>query len=260
MFLIKLYICIAMRKLLYVFGVILLLSSCKVFRSNLMLKTPKDYSYDRLVDSLSRLDYKIAPNDAISYRVLTNDGFKLVNITTEASNFVNFPLIEARVELDGSSKLPLIGSVKLAGLTIAEAEKVLEDKYAEFYVKPFVNLRITNKRIIVFPGAAGDAKVLPMTNNNTTIMEALAMAGGISDDGKAYKVKLIRNTPGEQPKVYLMDLSKISGLAAANTQVQAYDIIYVETRYRPLRTINNEIAPVLTLLTTAVILISLFSR
>lgn len=249
-----------MRKLLFFLTFISILSSCKVFKSNLMLKTPKDYNYDQLADSLSRLDYKIAANDAVSYRVFTNDGFKLIDIATTASNLINFPTIETRVEADGTSKLPLIGNIKLAGLSIVEAEKLLEERYAEFYVKPFVNIRITNKRVIVFPGLSGAAKVLPITNSNTTVMEALAMAGGISEDGKAYKIKLIRNTPGMKPLVFLMDLSKISGLAAANTQVQAYDIIYVEPRYRPIRTISNEIAPALTLLTTGIILFSIFSR
>ena len=249
-----------MRQFLIFLGLIFMLSSCKVFKSNLMLKTPKDYNYDRLQDSLSRLDYKIAPNDALSYRVFTNDGFKLIDIATTASNMLYFPTIESRIETDGTAKLPLIGTIKLAGLTIIEAEKLLEDKYAEYYVKPFVNLRITNKRIIIFPGSSGNAKVLPITNNNTTVMEAVAMAGGIAEDGKAYKIKLIRNTPGTEPKVFLMDLSKISGLAAANTQVQAYDIIYVEPRYRPVRTISSEIAPILTLLTTGIILFQLFRR
>ncbi len=191
-----------MRKFLYFILVISAFTSCKVFKSNLMLKTPKDYNYDTLVDSLSRRSYVIAPNDAISYRVLTNEGFKLVNVTTEATNLFNFPTIDTRVETDGTAKLPLIGSVELSGLTIIEAEKLLEEKYAKYYVKPFINMRITNKRIIVFPGDAGDAKVLPMTNNNTTVMEALAMAGGISNDGKAYKIKLIRNTPGKEQQVY----------------------------------------------------------
>lgn len=249
-----------MRKLIYVLGLIALFSSCKVFKSNLMLKTPKDYDYNKLLDSLSRLDYKIAPNDAVSYRVFTNDGFKLIDIATTASNMLYFPTIDSRIETDGSAKLPLIGSVQLAGLSIIEAEKLLEEKYADFYVKPFVNLKITNKRITVFPGSAGNAKVLPITNNNTTVMEAIAMAGGIAEDGKAYKIKLIRNTPGMQPQVFLMDLSKISGLASANTQVQAYDIIYVEPRYRPVRTLSSEIAPILTLVTTSLILFQLFRR
>ena len=45
-----------------------------------MLSTPKDYNYDKLVDSLSRLDYRIAANDAVQYKVFTNDGFKLIDL------------------------------------------------------------------------------------------------------------------------------------------------------------------------------------
>lgn len=249
-----------MRKLFLFIGLISVLASCKVFKSNLMLKTPKDYKYDKLVDSLGRVDYKLAPNDAISFRIFPNDGFKLIDVATAATNFVSFPTIESRIETDGTAKLPLVGSVNLSGLTVIEAEKLLEEKYAVFYIKPYLSLKVTNKRVIVFPGEAGAARVLSIANNNTTIMEALALAGGISDDGKAYKIKLIRNTPGQEPKVYLMDLSKIEGLVAANAQVQSYDYIYVEPRYRPIRTISAEIAPVITLLTTGVILYTLFTR
>lgn len=245
---------------LILFAVLISLSSCKVFRSNIMLRTPKDYSYDKLVDSLSRSDYRLASNDALSFQVFTNDGFKKVDIATAANNQYIFPTIDARIESDGTSRLPLVGSIKLSGLTIIEAEKMLEEKYSVYYVKPYINLKITNKRVIVFPGEAGAAKVLSIANNNTTIMEALALAGGISNDGKAYKVKLIRNTPGQEPKVYLMDLSKIDGLAMGNTQVQAYDLIYVEPRYRPIRTISTEVAPLLTMLTTFIILYSLITR
>jgi polysaccharide export outer membrane protein len=247
-----------MKKYFFLFfAAALMLSSCKVFRSNIMLKTPKDYNYDKLVDSLTRNDYKLAANDFLSFRVFTNDGFKLVDMANSNNNTNNFQTVDARIEADGSSRLPLVGSLQLAGLTIIDAEKLLEEKYAVFYRKPYINLRITNKRVIVFPGQAGAARVVPITNNNTTIMEALALAGGISEDGKAYKVKLIRNTPGQDAKVYLMDLSKIDGLAYANTQVQAYDVIYVEPRYRPIRTFANEVAPVLTLFTTFLILYSL---
>jgi polysaccharide export outer membrane protein len=150
--------------------------------------------------------------------------------------------------------------MKLSGYTIIEAEKVLEEKYAVYYVKPYINLKITNKRVIVFPGQAGAAKVLSIANNNTTILEALALAGGIAEDGKAFKVKLIRNTPGMKPQVYLLDLSKIDGIVTGNTQVQAYDLLYVEPRYRPIRTFSNEIAPLLTLTTTFLILYSLLTR
>jgi len=248
------------RIILLFFGALLVFSSCKVFRSNIMLRTPKDYNYDKLIDSLSRADYRLAANDVLSFRVYTNEGFKMVDMATAQTNINFIPTIDARIETDGTSRLPLVGVVPLVGLTVVEAEKILEEKYSVFYKKPYINLKITNKRVIVFPGSAGDAKVLSISNNNTTIMEALALAGGLSEDGKAYKVKLIRNTPGQEPKVYLMDLSKISGLAAGNTQVQAYDLIYVEPRYRPIRTLSNEVAPLLTLLTTFLILYSILTR
>lgn len=220
-----------------------------------MLKTPKDFNYDNLVDSLSRLDYRIAANDAIQYRIFSNNGFKLINLATESNSIFRNDL-DVIVESDGNIKMPSIGRVKIVGLTIKEAEKTLEEKYTALYVDPFVTLRITNKRVIVFPGNGGLAKVLTLTNNNTTVMEALANAGGILEDGKAYKVKLIRQNPDPslKPFVYLMDLSNINGIIAGNSKVQAGDIIYVEPRYRPISTFSKELAPVLTLLTTMLIL------
>jgi polysaccharide biosynthesis/export protein len=237
------------RSLILIF-VITAFSSCKLFKSNLMLRTPKNYNYDKLVDSLGRLDYKIAPNDAIIYRVFTNDGFKLIDLASNTGNIFRSD-IDVIVESDGQIKMPLIGRLTVAGLTLIEAEKLMEEKYSEYYVKPFVTLRVNNKRVIVFPGNSGVARVVPLANNNTTILEVIATAGGIPEDGKAYKAKLIRNNiePTKKPYVYLMDLSRIEGIAIGNSKVQAGDIIYVEPRYRPLRTITTELAPLVTLLT-----------
>jgi polysaccharide biosynthesis/export protein len=230
-----------------------------VMRSNLMLKTPKDYKYDELIDSLAQKDYRVAPNDEILYFVFTNDGFKLIDLATQVNTGFKAS-INTIVETDGQIKMPLLGRVYVEGLTIKELQAVLEEKYSEFYVKPYVEVRVSNKRVIVFPGSGGSAKVLPLTNNNTTVMEALAAAGGIVEDGKAYKVKLIRNNPkpGGKPLVHLMDLSTIDGLSAANSKVQANDIIYVEPRYKPLATFNKEVLPLVTTITGVILIIQLF--
>jgi len=224
-----------------------------------MLKTPKDYDYDKLIDSLGRLDYKIAANDAIQYRVFTNDGFKLIDLASSSTGSFRSDL-DVIVESDGNIKMPLLGRIQVVGLTIKEAEKLMEEKYSEFYVKPFVTLKVINKRVIVFPGNTGQARVLTLLNNNTTVMEAIATAGGIPEDGKAYKVKLIRSNedPAKKPYVYMMDLSRIEGVTLGYTKVQANDIIYVEPRYRPFRTIATEIAPIITLLTTVLILVQFY--
>ena len=243
-----------MRYLAILASLAMTLTSCKLFRSNLMLRTGKDYSYDTLIDSIRRVDYKIAPNDAFLCRIVTNNGMKLIDPTINVNIIRND--YEAVVESDGVIKLPLLGRVEIAGLTVKEAEKLLEEKYSTLYVDPYVSLKITNKRIIIFPGNGGSARVLNLANNNTTIMEAIANAGGILEDGKAYKVKLIRSNidPLKKPYVYLMDLSTIAGIKAGNSIVQAGDIIYVEPRYRPLATFNREVAPIVSLLTSLLLL------
>lgn len=225
-----------------------------------MLETPRNYQYQKLIDSVGQVDYKIAPNDAIQCRVYTNDGFKLIDLANSANLIYNNNL-DFLIESDGKVKLPLIGPQQLAGLNIRDAEKFLEEKYSEYYVKPYVNLKVTNKRVIIFPGNSGSARVVPLANNNTTVLEALAYAGGITDDGKAYKVKLIRKNGDKlKPDVYLMDLSRIEGIAAANSKVQANDVIYVEPRYRVARTLAGELTPVISLITSVLIVYLFFAQ
>ena len=245
-----------MRKILLALIVISALSSCRLLRPSLMLKTPKDYVFDNVSDSMSTQEYRIAPTDAISFRILSNEGFKLVDINANTTN-LSISTIETTVELNGSVKLPLVGRIKLAGLTIKEAEQLLETRFTEFYVGPYVLFKVTNKRVIVFPGNAGQARVVPIANNNTTVFEALAMAGGVTEDGKAYKVKLVRKA-SPKPKVYLMDLSTIDGLKEGNTIVQANDIIYVEPRNRFGQRINNEILPYVSIITTLILVYEIY--
>lgn len=239
--------------------VLIAFSSCKMLRPNLMLKTSKDYTYDKIVDSLSKQDYKIDFNDIVNVRIFSNDGFKIVDLASSTQN-TRFIELDYVVNRDGTAKLPLVGRVKLAGMSVREATEYLEQIYADYYVKPFVYMTITNKRVIVFPGNGGSAKVLNLVNNNTTVIEALALTGGISEDGKAYKVKLIRNQDNQPPKVYLMDLSKIEGIAVGNTVVLAHDIIYVEPRYRFARTLVAEITPIVSLISTTFLLFTLTQR
>lgn len=199
-------------------------------RSNLMLKTPKDFAYDQLKDSVSKQNYRIEKNNFLKINIYSNEGFEIIDLANRANSFRLD--IDYLVDNNGEAKLPLAGKVKLAGLTVQEAELYLQEVYDKFYVKPFVTVRVANKRVTVFPGNGGTAKVITLANENTTVMEALALTGGIQEDGKAYKVKLIRNDGSPKPKVYLMDLSTIEGISAGNSVVLANDIIYVEPRYR----------------------------
>ena len=255
-----------MRKLLLLFVAVLSLSSCRLLRPNLMLKTPRDYVFDQISDTMSDEEYRISPTDDISLRILSNEGFKLVDFSNNgggasgggnSGTSSNASTIQTLVEHDGTIKVPLIGRVKVLGLTMREAEQLLETKFSEFYVGPYVILRVTNKRVSVFPGSGGTGRVIPITNLNTTVLEALAYAGGITDDGKAWKIKLVRQAK-PKPKVYLIDLSTINGLASGNTVVQANDIIYVEPRPRFISRAIAELAPYISVLSSVILVVTYF--
>ena len=239
-----------MRKLLYLSGILLFFSACSWLNPSIMLKTGKDYQYSKNPDTSKIIDYKISPNDILQFNMYSNDGFKLIDITSlnsaNAAYHINTEL-PYLVESDGNVKLPILGRKNLGGLTIREAEAILEENYAAFYVKPFIELSITNKRVIIFPGSSGDAKVITLTNNNTTLLEAIALAGGVAENGKAKMVKLIRAHDGKN-YVYKMDLSTIEGLKDGTTVLQANDIIYIEPRRKYSYKLLQEIAPIISLL------------
>lgn len=252
-----------MRKLFYLL-MLLAITGCGSLYPSIMLKTPKGYQYTPLPDSVtSHTEYKISVNDLLNLRLFSNDGLRLVDITGgetgSGSNNTMYYVnqgIDYLVEIDGKATLPVIGEIKLAGLTLRQARDTLEKKYATFYVKPYVLLKITNRRVIVFPGNAGTAKIIPLINNNTTLIEALAQSGGITEDGKAKQVKLIRGDPAA-PQVYLIDLSTINGIKAANMVLQANDIIYVTPQRRVARELLTRITPALSLITSILLTIAL---
>lgn len=250
-------------------GILFFLNSCRILNPNNMLYASKNYPYDTLAnDSTVAKEFVLGPNDIIEFRLFANDGFRLVDVISSGGTGGNTSSLirqgfEYTLDAAGTVRLPIIGLETLTGYTIREAELYLEKRYSEFYVRPFVIIKIINKRIIIYPGEPGQARIISLTNNNTTILEALATAGGIRQDGKAYNIKLIRETfdPKKPYKVYKIDLSKIErGLVDGSTIVQSGDIIYVEPRRQLASKSLREVTPILSLTTSLLTFYLLLSR
>ena len=229
-------------------------SSCTI-NSHVMLKTPKDYVFDTPPDKPVD-EYIISVNDILQFRLFANDGFQLIDIAAGQAGAGSQQAIAARtninyvVQTDSLARLPILGNINIVGKTIVEAEAFLQAEYAKFYVEPFVILTITNKRVIVFPGTGSSASVVSLANNNTNLIEVLALVGGIAGNSKASRIKIVRQTKVKKD-VYLVDLSTIEGIKAGSMIVQANDIIYVEPNPNLAREALADITPVLSLLSTA---------
>jgi polysaccharide export outer membrane protein len=120
-----------------------------------------------------------------------------------------------------------------------------------------VKINVTNKRIIVFTNGSSNGKVITLKNDNYTLIEALAESGGISDQTKSYKIKLLRGDLNN-PDVFLFNLKKVSNMKDFNFILQANDIVYVEARPRYASKVLAEITPYLSLFSTALLIYSLF--
>jgi polysaccharide export outer membrane protein len=259
-----------MRRILILVVVSLSLGSCTI-NKDLLFQTPTDYSYDEIPDS-AQVEVVIAPNNLLNFDFFTGNGHILVEqsigngILGGGGGQNNQNMMNQRNQIsylvneDGTVKLPVLGRVNLDGLSIREAESKLEDMYSVYYKEPFVMLRVQNNRVIISPGAGGTAQVITLVNANTTLMEALAMAGGVDGRGNASEIKLLReNRETGRREVYLLDLSTIEGMEAADMIVQANDIIYVEPLPLIAREILEEITPIVTLITTAALLIAILN-
>ncbi len=237
---------------------IVLVAGCNINR-DIMFKTPLDYPFDQVNDTLDR-NFKIQPNDVITFRLFANDGFRMIDLVDENNGALRSlarVVFNYVVDPDGHTKLPLLGMVKVSGLTVRQAEALLEQKYTEYYNKPFVLLTVSNRRVIVFPGEGGGAKVVGLENTNTTILEAIASVGGVSKRGDARKVKVFRRKPGGGRFIYEFNMSDINGLKYGDFVVQANDVIYIQPNPQLATEILQNINPVITLLTTTVLVIGI---
>lgn len=244
---------------LLIFAIILLASSCTI-NKNLMFKTDTEYVFQSPPDTI--VDYKITINDEISFFLFSNDGTPIINNTSQdiSSSGNQFRQgLTYTVDLDGNLDLPELGLVNVDGLTVYEAQDKMEGLYEFYHVKPFVKLEVVNKRVIIFPGSGGDARTITLTNGNTNVIEALALAGGIADRGDASKVKLIR-TIGDEQQVFLMDLSTIEGIQYAQMYVQSNDVIYVEPVPEIAKEVLKDAAPVVSLISSFAVIWAVLTR
>jgi len=219
----------------------------------------EDLSYLSSVITVAEKNYIIQSNDLLELRVHTNKGERIIDPNNELQiqqnqNRGEEDKPEFLVLDDGTVKFPMIGNVKIGGMRINEAEEYLEKKYNEFYIDAFVRLKYINKRVIVL-GAPG-GQVIPLENENTSVLEIIALAGGIDEGGKAHNLRLIRGDL-HNPEVFLIDLSTIKGTRTSMMDAMPGDIIYIEPKVKIVTEGARDFMTVFAILVNTVTLVAL---
>lgn len=209
--------------------------------------------------ALAERNYQIQRNDLLRMDVFTNKGERIIDPNFELRQGMNNQNLNQQggqqflylVRQDGLVKFPMLGDVDITGLTIYEAEQKLQELYSEHYIDPFVVLRYENRRVIVL-GANG-GQVIPLVNENTSLIEAIALSGGINQGAKSQTVRLIRGNLNK-PEVYQIDLSTISGMKASIVRLEPGDIIYIDPWRRVWLESLRDVSPVLSLISSVITL------
>ena len=122
-----------------------------------------------------------------------------------------------------------------------------------------VLLKITSRVVYVFFGDGGQGKIVTLEEDHTSLIEALAAAGGISEWGKAYKIKIIRGDL-KNPQIFLVDLSTVEGMKKSSLYVQSNDIVYIEQVSNVAAKLMTQLTPFIALLTTVLLTINLLQK
>ncbi|HWA33335.1 MAG TPA: polysaccharide biosynthesis/export family protein [Cyclobacteriaceae bacterium] len=161
---------------------------------------------------VEKFDYKIQTNDIINVRFesLTQKEFDF--ISTQPVQQVNVQiggalLLGDIVDENGEIPFPIVGKVKVAGKTIFQIQDTLQGIADRYLESPIVRARLLNYRA-TFLGEVNREGVVNINNNRVTMLEAIGLAGGLTDLADKTSVKLIRQKGDKTEVVYLNLLSE----------------------------------------------------
>ncbi|MBO6212250.1 polysaccharide biosynthesis/export family protein [Algoriella sp.] len=188
---------------------------------------------ENLTTNFEQFIPKIQPNDQLAIVISAADvaaaaPFNQVStIQTTASSSTLSPYSPTyTVDENGNISLPLIGNVKISGLTRSQAIQTLKDKLSQYIVNPGVNVNYTNFRISVLGEVAKPGSFVVPTER-ITVLDALGMAGDLTIKGKRQNVTVIRENNGVKQR-YELDLTSESTLNSPAYYLAQNDVIYVE--------------------------------
>lgn len=236
------------------------LVSCKAYKQDIMFKLDENFSEQDLSSMVNQAErnYVIQIDDRLALEVFTNSGERIVDPNNELIQNVqgrqNRPTFDYLVKTDGTAKFPIVGQIKVDSLTIDQAESKLQERYNEFYKQSFVKLSFNNKRVVVMGATPNGGQIIPLNNENVSLVEVLALAGGLEMGSKAQNIKVIRGKLSN-PEVYRIDLSSISGMKQSMMDIEPGDIIYVEPWRQPIFEATKDIAPILSLISSTLALV-----
>lgn len=188
---------------------------------------------EQLTTSFEQYIPKIQPTDQLAIVISAADvaaaaPFNQLSTiqTTTNSNSLSPYSPTYTVDENGNISLPMVGSIKLAGLTRSQAIETIKEKVSKYVVNPGVNVNFVNFRISVLGEVSRPGSFIVPTER-ITLLDALGMAGDLTIKGKRENITVIRESNGVKER-YTVDLTSESALNSPVYYLAQNDVVYVE--------------------------------
>lgn len=130
------------------------------------------------------------------------------------------------VDKNGNVNMPMLGSMKLSGLTSFQAREIIQQRASVYFKEPTVQVRFANYKITVIGEVARPA-TYTVPNEKVTLLDALGLAGDLTIYGKRENVLLVRDTNGKKEFVRF-NLNSVDIFKSPYFYLKQNDVIYVE--------------------------------
>ncbi len=216
---------------------VLLTSSCS--RKNYVYLTdmqvgedyPIDTKYEAIVHRDDRLGITVScknPELAIPFNIFGGSFHVGTNgeVNADATSKVNEQ--GYRVDVEGNIEFPILGKLHVEGLTVSEVRDLIKERIeAGNYMKdPLVSIEFLNFRYTVL-GAVNRNGTYSVDGDRVTLLEAIAMAGNVTQRARVDRVAVIREFGGSR-QIFLHDLRSSEIFKSPCFYLQQNDIVYVE--------------------------------
>lgn len=222
---------------LYVFACIFIYTccvlSCTSTKQVIYFNDLKDTTSGSLQQAQIAFENPIQKNDQLWITVGGSNPLDLVPlnsangmVTGGISSTISGAAFGFLVEADGKIKIPYVGKVQAEGLTRLQLEDTLTKLFTDYTKNPVVNVRFLNYNFSVM-GEVNLHGRFNMVNERTTILEAISIAGDMTDLARRDNVLVIREVNGVRHLARLNLLSK-DLFKSPYYYLKTNDVVYVE--------------------------------
>ncbi len=202
-----------------------ILSSCVSKKEVVYFQNAKNF--ETIVDT-ETFKAKLKIGDIVSVYVSTINPEDVApyNIVIQSGSMGS--LIDYLIDVDGNIDYPVLGKVKLVGLTVEEAKELFKKKFSEGQLlkDPVIIIRVLNFRVTI-AGEVRSPGVYPVSGERVSILEALGLAGDLTIKGRRDNILVVRDFNGT--KTYTrVDLTNKEVFNSPVYYLTQNDYIYVE--------------------------------